>query len=215
MKKTKKSTSKSKETTEDSDNDDTSGEGKSKKLGKVATAGSSSEAEDDLSGNEAVLNEDKKSRKSSKKDTLPRKKEELFYNSPEVKTVIDRLLLLFTSPEEERLSSAALHQVDGQDSVGTSTADMSSKVPLALTAGKVSPTEFFNQLRLLQISQDFDHRIKVFIALEVLFSVSLGGFTLEALDQKMPYLTEVRSVVDIRCGLLLHDYFVRFVEKSR
>lgn len=93
--------------------------------------------------------------------------EELEYKSPEVVNVVQNLLNLISYGDE------------------------SGKI---IFNQSVSPNDFFDRLRLLQMSQGFNHRLKVYIALEALCHPDLGGLTPNILENRSQYLLMVGSI---------------------
>jgi len=67
----------------------------------------------------------------------------------------------------------------------------------------MSPTDFFQEIRMLQISQVFGGKIRMFVALDGLFSST--GITPTGIEKKLPFLLEIVdssvTVADICSGL--------------
>ncbi|XP_055388683.1 uncharacterized protein LOC129617527 [Condylostylus longicornis] len=125
--------------------------------------------------------DDKKTKKKkSRKDKNGADQEDLTYTSPEIISVTQNMMNFVS--------------VVGEDE--------SKHWKTSMT-----PAGFFEQLRLLQVSQEFDHRIKVYVALDVLFNKDFGLLTPDTPPAKVTQnmaqrdiLTALEDFVEARCG---------------
>lgn len=58
---------------------------------------------------------------------------------------------------------------------------------MVCTSASVTPDSFFVELRMLQVSQDFDAKCRMYVVFNALFK---DGLTPEALEQKMPFVAK-------------------------
>jgi hypothetical protein len=125
-----------------------------------------------------------KNKKSKSKGSLS-DIEDLHYESPEVQSIIERLTNLVESTNQKPQTPA--------ENSPTTTLKYSESSGL-------SPTDFFNELRMLQITQSFNNRVKFYIALEVFFSKNQKPLS-ELLDEYIPFIKEVTVISFIEYSL--------------
>ncbi|XP_053993698.1 eukaryotic translation initiation factor 5-like [Hylaeus volcanicus] len=109
--------------------------------------------------------------------------EDLHYQSPEIQSIIERLTNLVENTNQNPPTSANNTE-----------------------SSRLSPTDFFNELRMLQITQSFNNRVKFYIALEVFFSKNQKPLS-KLLDEYIPFIKEVAQGMSNRDILtVLEDY---------
>ncbi|XP_026192593.1 eukaryotic translation initiation factor 5 [Cyclospora cayetanensis] len=117
---------------------------------------------DDSWDDEKISEGEKKAEKSEKK-----KKEKKHGSSTDVSKLVSKESLTISCPE---------------------IADVSARLRnMVASSASVTPDAFFVELRMLQVSQDFDAKCRMYVVFNALFK---DGLTPEALEQKMPFVAK-------------------------